>query len=307
VQVLYDRLVPRIRAVVIVPTRELADQVHTVFNKFCGTPHASYTGPSTATLRAVSLVGQTSFSEELRQIGGSSSSSGSGPPDIVVCTPGRLVEHCRHEGGGGGIFAAVRWLVLDEADRLLTQAYQQWLQVVMQMVHRRHGPPQGMSDGPGRQMVSLNTGRCPLQKLLLSATMTKNPQKMAHLQLHRPLFFLSSDTGQYGTPASLSQFYCVCQDDKKTLALTHIMLHLTGQVSAAGEDRLRCVVFCASRDTAHRLARLLQILVQMEAGQGQEGDEREEGGDGGLSGLRVAEFSASLNQQRRFKLMKDFK
>ena len=51
--------------------------------------------------------------------------AGSVASDVLVCTPGRLVEHL--EGTPGFTLQHVRFLVVDEADRLLSQAYQDWL------------------------------------------------------------------------------------------------------------------------------------------------------------------------------------
>jgi hypothetical protein len=48
--------------------------------------------------------------------------------DVVVATPGRLTAHLR--GTEGFDLAALRFLVVDETDRLLRQAYQDWLPAV---------------------------------------------------------------------------------------------------------------------------------------------------------------------------------
>ena len=56
--------------------------------------------------------------------------------DVLVCTPGRLVEHL--EGTPGFTLQHVRFLVVDEADRLLSQAYQDWLNKAWSA--RRRGP-----------------------------------------------------------------------------------------------------------------------------------------------------------------------
>ena len=44
--------------------------------------------------------------------------------DIVVATPGRLVEHLRNTKGFS--VTHLRFLVIDEADRLLGQSFQRW-------------------------------------------------------------------------------------------------------------------------------------------------------------------------------------
>ena len=57
---------------------------------------------------------------------------GSSKVDIVIATPGRLTDHLR--ATPGFTLRHLRYLVLDEADRLLNQSYQGWLDLVMKAV-----------------------------------------------------------------------------------------------------------------------------------------------------------------------------
>merc|ERR1719428_1557382 len=99
--------------------------------------------------------------------------------------------------------------------------------------------------------------------------MTSNPQKLAVLKLWRPIYFLASQTGQSATPAELKQWYIRCRVRAKPVALLHILglmgsgrLGSTGlSSSTTGVTGRRAVVFCPSVDTAHRLARLLQLAI----------------------------------------------
>lgn len=45
--------------------------------------------------------------------------------DILVATPGRLMDHMQHTPGF--TLQHLHYLVVDEADRLLTQSYQDWI------------------------------------------------------------------------------------------------------------------------------------------------------------------------------------
>ncbi|QPG97921.1 hypothetical protein C2857_007035 [Epichloe festucae Fl1] len=49
--------------------------------------------------------------------------------DVLICTPGRLVEHIEQTPGFNLDY--VRWLVVDEADKLLAQSFQGWLELVL--------------------------------------------------------------------------------------------------------------------------------------------------------------------------------
>jgi ATP-dependent RNA helicase DeaD len=91
-----------IQALILVPTRELAMQVTTEINKF-----AKYTG-----IRTVSIYGGQSINlqhDQLRR-----------GVQIVVATPGRLIDHVKH---GSIQLENVKYVVLDEADRMLDMGF----------------------------------------------------------------------------------------------------------------------------------------------------------------------------------------
>jgi ATP-dependent RNA helicase DeaD len=91
-----------IQALILVPTRELAMQVTTEINKF-----AKYTG-----IRTVSIYGGQSINlqhDQLRR-----------GVQIVVATPGRLIDHVKH---GSIQLESVKYVVLDEADRMLDMGF----------------------------------------------------------------------------------------------------------------------------------------------------------------------------------------
>jgi ATP-dependent RNA helicase DeaD len=91
-----------IQALILVPTRELAMQITTEINKF-----AKYTG-----IRTVSIYGGQSINlqhDQLRR-----------GVQIVVATPGRLIDHVKH---GSIQLENVKYVVLDEADRMLDMGF----------------------------------------------------------------------------------------------------------------------------------------------------------------------------------------
>ena len=101
--------------------------------------------------------------------------------DILVCTPGRLVEHLNCTKGFH--LHHIEWLVIDEADRLLDESFQEWIaHVIPQLEYVAPIPPlmQQIS-----QSFGLTQARR-VQKIILSATMTKNLSKLNSLRLNRP-------------------------------------------------------------------------------------------------------------------------
>src|SRR5205809_2682080 len=91
-----------IQALILVPTRELALQVTNEFNKF-----AKYTG-----IRTVAIYGGQSIVLQYIQLRRGI--------QIVVATPGRLIDHVRQ---GSIHLDDVKFVVLDEADRMLDMGF----------------------------------------------------------------------------------------------------------------------------------------------------------------------------------------
>ena len=64
-----------------------------------------------------------------------SSCSSSSRVDVLICTPGRLVDHI--SSTPNFTLHHVRFLVIDEADRLLDQSYHGWLGKVLKAAYNR--------------------------------------------------------------------------------------------------------------------------------------------------------------------------
>jgi ATP-dependent RNA helicase DDX51/DBP6 len=97
--------------------------------------------------------------------------------DILICTPGRLVDHM--QSTRGFTLDDVQWLVVDEADRLLDQSFQQWVDVVVPALE--HKPDLGLLE----DKLSVFEKRT-VRKVILSATMTRDVSKLMSLNLENP-------------------------------------------------------------------------------------------------------------------------
>jgi superfamily II DNA/RNA helicase len=104
------------RVLVLVPTRELAIQVSKAAVTY---------GRHVRGLRVATVVGGVPYGLQLRQL--------SGPLDILIATPGRLMDHMR---SGKAIVANVEMLVLDEADRMLDMGFIDDIQFIAQALPR---------------------------------------------------------------------------------------------------------------------------------------------------------------------------
>ncbi len=91
------------RVLVLTPTRELAAQVE---------KNAQIYAKNMKWVRSVTLVGGSSFGQQIKAM--------SKPIDIIVATPGRLMDHMR---SGRIDFDRLEVLILDEADRMLDMGF----------------------------------------------------------------------------------------------------------------------------------------------------------------------------------------
>jgi ATP-dependent RNA helicase RhlE len=192
----------RVRVLVLEPTRELAAQVETAFRDF-----ARFTD-----LRTVAIFGGVGYGrqrDELRR-----------GVDIIVATPGRLVEYLQE---GTISLRDISILVLDEVDRMLDMGF---LPVVKDII-----------------------ARCPRdrQTLFFSATVPPEIQAIASFALRDPLRV------EIGASRSITQsvnhaLYPVAQEQKFDL-----LLALLGQ---AGFDSV--LVFSRTKHGADKIARKLK-------------------------------------------------
>ncbi|XP_010599110.1 ATP-dependent RNA helicase DDX51 isoform X2 [Loxodonta africana] len=284
VQTLLHRVVCRIRALVVLPTKELAQQVNRVFNIYTdATP-----------LRVALVTGQKSLAKEQESLVQKSADGYRCLADIVVATPGRLVDHIDQTAGFS--LQQLRFLVIDEADRMVDSMHQSWLPRVVAAAFQSQGPADPcalLQRGPLRAVTAASTWapQMPLQKLLFSATLTQNPEKLQQLALHQPRLFsaglesrglegtgddVAGDMGgKYAFPEGLAHHYVPCSLSTKPLAVLHLVLTMRFS---------RVLCFTNSRENSHRLFLLVQAF----------------------GGVSVAEFSSRHGPGQRKRTLKKF-
>jgi ATP-dependent RNA helicase DDX51/DBP6 len=161
--------------------------------------------------------------------------------DILICTPGRLVEHIEHTTGF--LLKSVRWLVIDEADQLLNQNFQGWASVLMNAIHDE--TPSDFMNAQERLRERENgsiwsvalPARRQLTKVVLSATMEKDLTKLGTLRLKRPkLVVVQDDTMEvqpvenednvFELPSTLEEYAAPVNDGaNKPLHLLHALVN----------------------------------------------------------------------------------
>lgn len=152
-------------AMIISPTRELAIQIFEVLYNIGKKGHLFAAGL---------IIGGKSLQEERDALV---------RMNIVVCTPGRMLQHLSQTVGF--FVDSVQMLVLDEADRILDMGFQRDLDAIIDYLPQQR------------------------QTLLFSATQTKKVSDLARLSLKDPEYISVHEAAETATPKSLQQNYVV--------------------------------------------------------------------------------------------------
>lgn len=197
---LLDTLTPGrgVQALILTPTRELAKQIKDEFDKVSG-----------GSVSVTTVYGGVGFEPQIHGLINS---------DVIVATPGRMLDHLRR---GNARFEKVKYLVLDEADRMLEMGFIEDVETII-----RHVPQ-------GRQMM------------LFSATMPHEIVRISKRHLKDPVHIT---TKQFVDTQQLTQVYVDCMDNEKFSLLVHL---IRIQPPARG------IVFCARRGIADSVAQNL--------------------------------------------------
>ncbi|KDE02678.1 hypothetical protein MVLG_06784 [Microbotryum lychnidis-dioicae p1A1 Lamole] len=207
-----DRRESMTRVVVITPTRELAVQVHGV-----GKALARYTDVEFCLcVGGLSLKVQEA---ELKQ-----------RPDIVVSTPGRLIDHVRNTPSF--TMDGVEILVLDEADRMLEEGFRSELEEIIEAAPRSR------------------------QTLLFSATVTESIAQLTRLSMNKPVRVKVDQMGATApglVQESIERGFRSGERTREALLVT-----LCARSFATG----RTIIFFRSKAQAHRMKIIFSLVGQ---------------------------------------------
>ncbi|XP_063701250.1 probable ATP-dependent RNA helicase Dbp73D [Culicoides brevitarsis] len=264
VQLLLQRVQRKVRALVILPVNELAEQVFQVFKQLCKDTKI------VATLLTSSMPLAQERSRLVENINGQYFSK----VDIVVTTAGRLVEHLQSTEGFS--IKDLRFLVIDEADRVMDQIQNDWLYHLNKHI-KLENESYLMGKSIPLSVSSLRNTSRPPHKLLFSATLSQDPEKIQKFKLFHPKLFttvIHKDSaeqetdengekltnnkekrgdfiGKYTTPANLVENYCLTETRLKPLSVYALLKE---------NNWRRFLCFTNSTDASHRLSFVLQEL-----------------------------------------------
>ena len=228
IESLYRRVVPRVRAIILVPTKPLINQVKSTLLQLS----------SGTNLQIAALKNDVSISDEKDLLTKS-------VPDIIVSTPGRLVEHLLNDSIN---LSSLQYLIIDEADRLLNQSFQNWSNVLLDKIDS--------------QINIAEVWKLSVQKLVFSATLTTDAGKLSSLKFYNPRLIIVNDSKQlvneiFTVPVTLSEFKIhlgVAKNSLKPLILTKFLIS-TNKLS-------NVLIFTKSNESSIRLTELLTSLFQ---------------------------------------------
>ncbi|KAI8438333.1 hypothetical protein MSG28_010899 [Choristoneura fumiferana] len=273
VQILMNSIGHHVRAMIVLPVQELAAQVSKVFKKYC-----TNTG-----LKVVLLSASTPLRKEQQQIVRYTESAGwISEADIIVCTAGRLVEHIQNTEGF--TLKHLKFLVIDEADRIMDHIQNDWLYHLDRHIKLENELMTGKV--ANLSWNSLSEQNPPPHKLLFSATLSQDPEKLEQWGLFQPKLFSAAPTNdfededsirKFTTPDELVEQYVQCNAEDKPLILYHFLVEQNW-------DKVIC--FTNAAQSAHRLTVLLNVW--------------------GKGNLKVAELSAALDRSTRDMVLKKF-
>jgi len=187
------------RVLVLTPTRELANQVSDAvrnYGKF-------------AKIRSGAILGGMAYRDQMRLL--------SQPVDLIVATPGRLVDHLEN---GRLNLSRVELLILDEADRMLDMGFSEDMDKI------------AAATPAGRQtMMFTATMDAPMARL--AGNMLRNPQRIEIV-------------GRKVTHDSIEQRLHVADDMKHK---NRLLQHLIND-----KDLSRAIIFSATKRDADNLA-----------------------------------------------------
>ncbi|XP_053609406.1 ATP-dependent RNA helicase DDX47 [Plodia interpunctella] len=192
-------------ALILTPTRELAFQISEQFEAL---------GASIGVKCAVIVGGMDMVAQALLL---------SKKPHIIIATPGRLVDHLENTKGFN--LKALKYLVMDEADRILNMDFEVEVDKILRVIPRER------------------------RTYLFSATMTKKVQKLQRASLQDPVKVEVST--KYQTVDKLQQYYVFIPVKYKDVYLVHILNEMAGN---------SFIVFVATCANALRCALLLRNL-----------------------------------------------
>ncbi|KAI4181284.1 MAG: hypothetical protein L6R41_006709 [Letrouitia leprolyta] len=224
-------------AIVLAPTRELCKQISIVLENLLRCANWIVAGTV--------IGGEKKKSEKARLRKGI---------NILVATPGRLVDHLDNTEVLD--VSQVRWLVLDEGDRLVELGFEEDVKKIVQELEKKTG--YGDADGKKKEDVEGFPER--RTTVLCSATMKMNVQRLGEISLRNAVHIKAEPTKDsearqeqegdnrdtaFLAPAQLKQSYIVVPPKQRLVTLAAFLKHTFARKGSV----MKAIVFLSCADS----------------------------------------------------------
>lgn len=230
-------------AIILAPTRELCKQISTVLESLLRCAHWIVAGTV--------IGGEKKKSEKARLRKG---------VNILVATPGRLADHL--ENTMALDVSNVRWLVLDEGDRLMELGFEEEIKAIVQKLEAQREKADKLPKTQENFMPSLPTRRT---TVMCSATMKMNVQRLGEISLREAVHIIaeqSEDThtgeekngnletndgkeSEFLAPAQLRQSFIVVPAKQRLVTLAALLRHTFARKGSV----MKAIVFLSCADS----------------------------------------------------------
>ncbi|KAF7590941.1 pre-mRNA processing RNA-helicase [Aspergillus hancockii] len=197
-------------SLIMTPTRELATQIHKDCKPFL----------KALNLRAVCAYGGAPIKDQIADLKRGA--------EIIVCTPGRMIDLLAANAGRVTNLRRVTYVVLDEADRMFDMGFEPQVMKILANVR------------PDKQTV------------LFSATFPRNMEALARKTLTKPVEIIVG--GRSVVAPEITQIVEVRNEDKKFVRLLEILGNL---YSSDENEDARALIFVERQEGADALLREL--------------------------------------------------
>ncbi|KAF0274037.1 hypothetical protein FOG51_00994 [Hanseniaspora uvarum] len=224
IEILMNRKINKLRCIIVLPTQILIQQVYLTLNKLI----------KNSNLIITTTKANISLKEEIEKFKNLNM-------DILITTPGRLVDHLVKNSIS---LDDLKFLVLDESDKLLNQNYQDWLNIIMKNIKSN------------------------IIKFIVSATLTKNIEKLNLLKLNpiRTNLFLMKDknenndnNGVYQLPRNINEYSLTIKFKNSIFKPLYLKKLIEMIVNTNKENRI--LIFVNSNQSSLKLYPLLKALL----------------------------------------------
>lgn len=237
---------------------------------------------------------------------------------ILVSTPGRLLDHLQNTSAFN--VGKCRWLVLDEADRLLELGFEESIQgIIKSLDGSRKVAVQAVNEGVSAEVGGWDWDR-QRRTVLCSATIREDVQKLAGTTLRDPIVIKALDSepstssdpqdqesslnpaGQKFTPPSqLSQKFVVVPLKLRLVVLLSLLRSLLAQ-SQSRKGTTKIIVFLSCTDSVDFHWELLGSSAMEDGVEEKAQDSDEEDEDKPSRGEKVEVQSALLPSTSIYRL-----